>query len=628
MKPFIALAVLTVFLCGCEIGTQSGMEPDNFGVYNTHEPSVCDQFTTTKGTSPRPRFIILTRKMFSSELTAFAQEKSETFSVEVLIADDFVISDDQHAAQQIRERLADEYDSSRENYLLIVGAPNPQKRGMLSYALDQDWEIPIAYVPYLGEDNLPTADGKMIPTDQYYASLNQNWKDDNWNWMLRFDFKPQMMVGRVPVKTIDELRNWLTKTQNHKLSKNPKHSKFANDPCSQPGSKFASDFMDDFISQNANKISIHDCKNENGGEISVISNQDDADFVSIYSHGNSRAIVPGQVGYILEAEKYSFAKAPIIFAHACETAAPDRLKHSLALDLMQSPNGAVAYVGYTATNSSLIHPFWEGVYFFGYETLGKAVYQSKHRLFGHKLPTPTQINDRMALTLYGDPATKLTAPNKTLAVSSSVVYSYEPVKSCAIVSHEQEVELRQSVFSEPLVLDKTNSGSAVIELAAIDDPRQLPKINYLAVAGCDTEKETCTGDAVRLAGKLDFSCNQLVKKGENTFSFSARFNNSAVDVRFVLKTAKGTYYPNGCEASSCGWDYKVINEWEEQKVAADWMVVEFSTALEADPLPEFDPDAENPVYLSGSVLLETYNHYGVLIGSCYLNQADYAPAFN
>ncbi|MBD3281536.1 hypothetical protein GF391_02205, partial [Candidatus Uhrbacteria bacterium] len=429
------LILLFCLMAGCAInqGDFQNYQPDTQS--SNQDEQICSQMTDLNNEIEKPNYVILTRAMFAERLMDFVTEHSEKYTIKILVADDFVQNNTSlDVAEQIRTRLGMEYEVDSENYLLIVGAPDTEKQNELCHSLDHAWEIPTRYVPFLGEDTQPILDKNFIPTDQYYASVNERWDTGEFEWMKRFTFSADYLVGRVPVKTVEELGAWTQKNKDYRTPEAPRHSIFTNDACTQPNAKFPQDFLNGFLSQYTHSMSFHRCVGDDGGNISDFGNADQADFISVYSHGNSQAVVAGKKGYSLLAESADFEKPPIIFAHACDTAAPDLEEGSLGTNLIRMPNGALAYVGYTRSNTSIIHPFWEQVFLDDGLTLGKAVYASKQKLFSHKLPKPDEINDWFALTLFGDPSIRLTEPRQTLELGAQTLQGSEPITVCADIA--------------------------------------------------------------------------------------------------------------------------------------------------------------------------------------------------
>lgn len=382
-------------------------------------------------------YIILSREKFSEVLREFIKAKqAEGHTVSYHNLEDLIEMDLQGSdiPETIRNFLK---TREKAKYLLLVGAPFPSLEGdnVIQTNLAHDWEMPIRYVQ--GVRNV-----KSIPTDQYYASLGGTW-DDNQNGIFgefedvnhsELDLTADLYVGRVPVKTEEELANWVRKSLAWKAPKNPIHSNFTSNYCTLDAPEPNKPYLpDDKELSKTHSNHYHYCTADAGGEIAIFANQDGADFISTYSHGNYDGVVKQHdrrtgevVGYELNKESPGFKKNPILFVHGCNVGGVDHPDEALAQHLIKQPDGVTAMIASTRSHWDIRFPVWGEVFFNHRYALGEAVYKLKEDKMKVESLSEDEIKNYLMFNVFGDPALQLVEPQIELFAQDEIDLEGKP----------------------------------------------------------------------------------------------------------------------------------------------------------------------------------------------------------
>jgi len=172
--------------------------------------------------SPEMGYLIITRNMFLDAIQPLVSLKEDQgFTVYNITVEDIVETyDGVDVPEKIRNCIIDYYQNYDVTYVLLVGDADPDDLAT-NYALDKSWEIPTRYVynpdPDEGYDEWFTGlPNDLTPTDYYYAGLNGTWDADGDYvfgespyycdlYIDEADWFPEVFVGRLPVRTADEL---------------------------------------------------------------------------------------------------------------------------------------------------------------------------------------------------------------------------------------------------------------------------------------------------------------------------------------------------------------------------------------------------------------------------------------
>ena len=423
---------------GCMSGKEHPTEtaPAVSRVLDGGAPS--DAGAALDGGPSQNQLIILTRPMFEQGLERLAQARTaEGFNVTVVDYDDLPAAG-RDSPERIREFLKTAKQPEADSYLLLVGDVDFSET--LDYTVDQPWEIPVRYLSVHGAPYANTIDA--LPTDQYYASLSGSW-DDNGNGIFgelgqpgvpdEFGFSADFKVGRIPVRTVDQLDAALNVILSWAPKDYPVHSVFQSGDCAAPSDGIKSAIAGRQIGQ-ASELGVHICLDDGGGDIAQFMNSDGTDLMSSFSEGSlGRIIYSGSSGYYLNSDGTSsvISKPAVFMVYACYTNAFDWLDTqqdgnppiSLSKELFLSGQAA-AYVGATREIPDSDSGF--DVFPYGYlhsqYRMGDALYAYKEWRSSHEALSDRQKEQFLNFSLLGDP-TMLFAkrPSVTLSVPESVV---------------------------------------------------------------------------------------------------------------------------------------------------------------------------------------------------------------
>jgi hypothetical protein len=166
-------------------------------------------------------FLIVTREMFVQTLEPFIQWKQfNGFNVNVVTAEWI---DENIPGADVRIKIRNclrqyHYDNSVE-YVMLVGDSldiiEPGNETQPTPLLTEDWNMPAGYYWW----NLSTSEGTPFGaqyTSIYYSDLSDKLSYNETEFLYSGDYK--IYIGVVPVRTINELQTYLSKTINYKVS--------------------------------------------------------------------------------------------------------------------------------------------------------------------------------------------------------------------------------------------------------------------------------------------------------------------------------------------------------------------------------------------------------------------------
>jgi hypothetical protein len=167
-----------------------------------------DNKTTSLGATLNCDYVIVTTNEYATDLGEFmAWKRRKGLKIEVVNIDEVlssysnsgdVVSGIDDDAGRLRQFLKDMYENNQSfQYALFV----------------DDGNIPIRYL----HDYEDETDSLLIyPSDYYFADFDIDWEKDGDNNHGEFSdsiwfYEPEIFVGRLLVKSTDELRNWIRK---------------------------------------------------------------------------------------------------------------------------------------------------------------------------------------------------------------------------------------------------------------------------------------------------------------------------------------------------------------------------------------------------------------------------------
>ena len=177
-----------------------------------------------------PIILVITRSMFKSYLLGYIGLKQrQGYDVVIATVEDIVNSGIQgrDIPEKIRNYIFNKYIEYGNNleYVVIIGDANGAHGWPNGpYELDEmePWEVPTRY--FYNPDGMSSYShtGNYTPSDWYYVTLDSTW-DTNYNGIYGeidddSDWAPDISIGRIPVKTIDELREYLHNLSNYNRS--------------------------------------------------------------------------------------------------------------------------------------------------------------------------------------------------------------------------------------------------------------------------------------------------------------------------------------------------------------------------------------------------------------------------
>ncbi len=385
-------------------------------------------------------YLIITREMFLETLQSFVNwKRSLGFRVEVATLEDILRTrGGRDSAEKVRSYIKQLYGRSAVKWVLLVGDADPDDMSKEPrYLVDKSWEIPVRYVynpdgvERLGVIEQPVG---YTPTDMYYACLDGTWDEDRdgvYGESRRnsteneVDWFPEVYVGRLCVRTTDELREMLAKIVSYE-KRAPEKLTMLLIGCQtheyEDTSKIA-DYIAKFAPPDVEVIKIYE-RYGNLTHSSVLKaiNTYDPQLVSIGSHGNEYELATRMVGgeTILSIRDTLTLQGRgfIAFVYACASNAFDMLgvPYYFGEMLMKDPDGsAVAYIGATRTiwtgREWQQYEFWKEIFQEGNYFPGSALYNAKISMLvaGSSYDDEATRKNVFAMCLLGDPALMIRA---------------------------------------------------------------------------------------------------------------------------------------------------------------------------------------------------------------------------
>jgi len=279
-------------------------------------------------------------------------------------------------AWKIREFIKDTFNKWQIRYVLLVGGSKI---------------IPSRHAVYI---SLNTS--YSMATDFYYAALDGTWDENNNNiygeetifkWprisggkstYSEADWFPELIVGRLPVDNVNELRVVIQKILQYE--RNPPIGDWMNRVVEILGGDWGVEnlIVRDNFPQHMKRVRLIYGENLTSAEQVISELNNGASIVWIFAHGNELGYWLGtDAGYFryLHASLLSNnKKLPIIFADSCFTADFEYGDRCIAVSMLKNPHGgAVAYIGST----------WFGI---PLETIRGWLFGTEIRMFGRYRP--------------------------------------------------------------------------------------------------------------------------------------------------------------------------------------------------------------------------------------------------
>ena len=238
-------------------------------------------------------------------------------------------------ACKIREFIKDAFNKWQIRYVLLVGGHKI---------------IPSRYTTVYLRENY------SIITDFYYMALDGTWNDNNGVYarQTKFpeaDWLPDLVVGRLPVDTVNELKIVIQKILRYE--KDPPIGDWMNRLVIIKGEDtwYVNKF-DNFPS-NMNRIRLIYGENLTSAEQVVSQLNIGESIVWVWAHGCARDYWLGTGAGCFTYEHASSLsndeKLPVIFADSCWTADFEYGDECIAVRMLKNPHGgAIAYIGYTS----------------------------------------------------------------------------------------------------------------------------------------------------------------------------------------------------------------------------------------------------------------------------------------
>lgn len=267
-------------------------------------------------------------------------------------------------------------------------------------------------------------------------------------------------------------------------------------------------YLYDGITRN---IVHHDCSDGTSGQIGPIASADNADLMLYFWHGSpSGSSDPN--GYIFN---FQTKFGGIAVGESCSTAAPDVLPISLGEAQLSNPDGAIAYIGYSRIAYTIKDPF-ERAFIAGRYTLGDVVNGNLDDMLD-KLGYRVTVKDFIGTILYGDP---------------SMIVAPTPKKK--VVTKESKKDKDGNIYLTINVsgVNHATVMSGGIELGTIDNNLTTLKLEkdfvdtsgIISIKECDVTKETCQAAGFNPERVARFSCDNIIKTGDNNYVIELESN--------------------------------------------------------------------------------------------------------
>lgn len=578
--------------------------------------------------APSANFLIIDRPMFSSALQPFiAQKRNQGKNMAEVFLDDIVCGGQGNdAPEKVRNYLAQlKQRNPALKHVLIVGTPLSENQTHHSVTeLTEAWEFPVRYIQPRGQYTftLPS-----IPTDQYYASVASPWNTSDNSWVDTFSFTPDFFVGRIPLKTVQEVAAWVQKTTQWVPPAAPKHSLFVSNSCASHGEMNPS-FLT--LRRSTHSFAYHNCSTDNGGDIAALASSDAADYVTSMSHGSYRGVVrwPSLTGYEMSVGGPGFSKKnPFVFIHGCEVGGMDYESKSLGQDFIGRSDGAVGFIGASRSHWDIEFPFWQSVFLSGNLAAGEALYSLKSEIAQRYLLSYREIDNLFMFNLFGDPELVLAkpaffvhrnqedAPYQT-SLSARIVSSWSEAVS-GTLEHVRSLGEPFSV-SQPVAVQPSSDVLALVVSqmgggASIDTAHEtyaFPEV--IGFSGCDFSKMSCTASRVVRRARLPFTCGRVAKH-EDVKSIRVRFAGSRRATKFVLAENPG----HVCRGGLCPGNFESLSETTMDAIAGTEAVITWTKSVASEPLPAISEVGVS--YINPSFKLAALDEQDNEIGYCVIN---------
>ena len=319
------------------------------------------------------------------------------------------------------------------------GLPLPDGiREFLRYALSH-WSLPPKYVLLVGDGTINNRaspeQGNLIPVPIYQTVKYGAAASDHWYTLLKGnDDLPDIAIGRLPIRNIQELENIVAKIVNYQKSapapwKN-RYLLIGTDPVFRTQSET---LIRDVISPSFEPERLYLCGNPSdpyvGGTEDLLSYlKDGVLFVNFRGHGGGA--IWGKLLNLDDAELIdNKGKLPVISSMTCFTADFASGRKSLGeVMVLNKEKGAVAFwgatgIGWILNDYYLLTEFYNIMMAQPDLTLGEMIMKAKTfylSTHGGSLP----LSEVYQFTLLGDPALKISIPEEKRFTLSNQSLSY------------------------------------------------------------------------------------------------------------------------------------------------------------------------------------------------------------
>ncbi|RLG52184.1 MAG: hypothetical protein DRN96_03395 [Thermoproteota archaeon] len=416
-------------------------------------------------------YLIITREMFLQALQSFVNwKKSLGFKVKVATLEEIVRTQGgRDSAEKIRNYIRQLYGREAVKWVLLVGDADPDDvHREPKYLVDKPWEIPVRYaynpdgVERFGIIEPPVS---YTPTDMYYACLDGTWDKDRdgvYGESRRnsteneVDWFPEVYVGRLCVRTVEELRDMLAKAVSYEKNA-PKELTMLLIGCQthehEDTSRIA-EYIAKFAPPDVRVIRIYErFGNLSHSNVVKTINKYDPQLISIGAHGNEYELGTrmrgGETILSIRDTLTLRGRGFIAFVYACASNAFDMLgiPYYFGEMLMKDPDGsAVAYIGATRTiwtgREWQQYEFWKEMFQEGNYFPGSALYNAKISMLvaGGSYDDEATRKNVFAMCLLGDPALMIRAgANPVSYLSLRLRAALEKAKITAETDADREI---------------------------------------------------------------------------------------------------------------------------------------------------------------------------------------------
>ncbi len=196
-----------LFICDSAAILSDGqqIEPSRIGVAPIESGlsgiGLADPGEECRSPSSNPDYVIVTSASLADAFRPLATYRTQTgYRTSIALIEEILVQySGRDDAERLREYLKQFY-SGGGRYVLLGG---------------DETVVPIRYA-YSGDASLPVSPSLLQVADQYFADLTGDWNRDNDSvWGERThdapDLTPELLVGRLPVNTAEEVTNYINK---------------------------------------------------------------------------------------------------------------------------------------------------------------------------------------------------------------------------------------------------------------------------------------------------------------------------------------------------------------------------------------------------------------------------------